>query len=346
MFNTKHRGPSVTGLVEFPLWGQRWPSVEVAGESHRSAEIGALFSAPVPEDGVEGTFTAHLVPEPANRYDRNAVQVVVNGNLVGYLPKEEAGRYQPALLALGDNGLTATVEARVWVRPEIDDDYDRHGNLVTRRTGRLHARVTLALAQPHLILPLNGTPGGVEVPTGRAVKLGQIASGAEACAPWLRAEGEGWVHVTLHRVEEVLARSTRELVEARIDGVPAGRMTPAMSLNFLPLIDQLEARGLGCAARGIVKGNRIKAEVSIFAAKASEISAAWLDEHVYAVPVRRIVPTAPVESSTVTVQAPPPASEEAGPDNSRPAGWYEDPEGMAPYRYWDGSSWTARIKMR
>jgi hypothetical protein len=31
---------------------------------------------------------------------------------------------------------------------------------------------------------------------------------------------------------------------------------------------------------------------------------------------------------------------------ARPAGFYEDPEGVAPFRYWDGSSWTPRIRMK
>lgn len=29
----------------------------------------------------------------------------------------------------------------------------------------------------------------------------------------------------------------------------------------------------------------------------------------------------------------------------RQAGWYPDPDGMAPYRYWDGEAWTSRIRM-
>lgn len=171
MFGRRDNQEAASGLAEFPLWGQRWPNVEVAGESHHSTAIAPLFTTPVPEDGVEGTFTAHLVPEPTNRYDRNAVQVVIGGNLVGYLPKESAGAYQPSLLALRDDGRAATVEARVWARPEIEYDYDRRGNAVTRPTGRLHARVTLALAAPHLILPLNLAPGGLELPAGRALKL-------------------------------------------------------------------------------------------------------------------------------------------------------------------------------
>jgi hypothetical protein len=328
LFDRREDQRASTALAEFSLWGQTWPNTEVAGESHHAAAIAALFPSPVPEDGTEASFTAHLVPEPSNRYDRHAVQVVIGGNLVGYLPRESASAYQPSLIALGGSGRVATVEARVWALPEIDHGYDRRGNPVARRTGHLHARVTLALAAPHMILPLNLAPAGVELPLGRALKLSSDEAVTAACEPWLQPQGEGWVHVTLHRITETLPRSTRELIEVRLDNAPAGRLSPAMSQNFLPLLDQLEDRGLGCAARAIVKGNKVKAVVTLHAAKASEIAASWLDENVYSHPTR-------------AAHDPAPPSPEA-----RPAGWYDDPEEVAPLRYWDGLTWTSRIKMR
>lgn len=35
----------------------------------------------------------------------------------------------------------------------------------------------------------------------------------------------------------------------------------------------------------------------------------------------------------------------AGDSAPREAGFYPDPEGVAPYRYWDGSAWTTRVRM-
>ncbi|MFI9638775.1 HIRAN domain-containing protein [Micromonospora sp. NPDC051925] len=55
-----------------------------------------------------------MLPEPTNRFDRNAVKVVCGGNHVGYLPKEQAAEYAPVLTALVDQGWTPQVQARVW----------------------------------------------------------------------------------------------------------------------------------------------------------------------------------------------------------------------------------------
>jgi len=45
------------------------------------------------------TFTSTLVPEPDNRYFRHAIAVVVNGEKVGYVAPEIAGRYYGAVVA-------------------------------------------------------------------------------------------------------------------------------------------------------------------------------------------------------------------------------------------------------
>jgi len=38
--------------------------------------------------------------------------------------------------------------------------------------------------------------------------------------------GEGWAYATLQEIHEQLTRSTRELIEVRINGRRAGQMTP------------------------------------------------------------------------------------------------------------------------
>lgn len=46
-------------------------------------------------------------------------------------------------------------------------------------------------------------------------------------------------------------------------------------------------------------------------------------------------PTAAVTTAPVAVPSAPAAP------TAIPAGWYADPSGQAPYRYWDGSAWTS-----
>ena len=61
-----------------------------------------------------GHFGILLRPEPSNRYDRNAVAVLVDGGVVGYLPRELAARWQPAILAAESEGFAVTGTARIY----------------------------------------------------------------------------------------------------------------------------------------------------------------------------------------------------------------------------------------
>ena len=48
--------------------------------------------------------TAALVPEPENPHDPNAIKVTIGGTLVGYLSRDDAVRYGPAVRLLRENG--------------------------------------------------------------------------------------------------------------------------------------------------------------------------------------------------------------------------------------------------
>ncbi|QTF73416.1 hypothetical protein G8758_16435 [Arthrobacter woluwensis] len=101
--------------------------VEVAGESYHRRGISSIFlSLGRPEGGVT-TQLAELIPEPQNRYDRNAVRVVVNGNQIGHIPQEVSSIFRGLCDRVG-RGNVATVPARIWAR---NDD------------GTWRARVTL-----------------------------------------------------------------------------------------------------------------------------------------------------------------------------------------------------------
>jgi hypothetical protein len=107
--------PAEPQVVPLPDDGR----IPVTGESHyqpalrsavRGRAAGYDFDDHLP-------VTAVLVPEPTNRYDRNAVRVdVVDGTrtaTVGYLERELAGAYQPVLSWLRDHGRLGSCPARV-----------------------------------------------------------------------------------------------------------------------------------------------------------------------------------------------------------------------------------------
>ncbi|HYV14581.1 MAG TPA: HIRAN domain-containing protein [Conexibacter sp.] len=74
-------------------------TLEVVGESYRQDDLWHLvggFSA----DRIRRDVSAVLVPEPENKHDPNAIKVLIDGRLVGYLSREDAVIYLPGLLRL------------------------------------------------------------------------------------------------------------------------------------------------------------------------------------------------------------------------------------------------------
>ncbi len=263
------------GLIPFPLWGQRgWCSVEVLGERFHEESLRALF-AEVPRgrrDEVDGT--AYLMPEPNSA--RDAVRVVCDGLHVGYLPAALAVAYRPVVARLEAAGHVATVAFRAW-----GEEYEPWG---AERDGggpgaRFSGGVYLDLAEPHLVLPLNDRPPGAvrELPVGTAIQVWGEEHYLAHLRAYTRTEGEAWVYATLHPVLEELARSTRSLVEVRVDGEPVGRLTPRMSGAVLPAVEHVERRGATAVARALVKGTAIRAEVLLHVQRAHEIAPDWLE---------------------------------------------------------------------
>ena len=96
---------------------------------------------------------------------------------------------------------------------------------------------------------------------------------------YVNANGECWAYATLHVIEGGSAKAPRELVELRIDGSRVGQLTPASSAHYVPTIKALSAVGTSTAAQVIVKGNTIKVEVVLYAARAHDLGDAWVREH-------------------------------------------------------------------
>lgn len=85
---------------------------EIVGESNYQPAIRAAAGGqPTGDEGVK--CIAALVPEDDNRHDKNAVVVKINGNIVGYLPREQArlyrGRLKRAGLPLGTYSCPAKI---------------------------------------------------------------------------------------------------------------------------------------------------------------------------------------------------------------------------------------------
>ena len=80
-----------------------YQELEVVGEASYQNALWRLCGSSLGER-VRHDVIAVLVPEPANEYDPNAIAVVVDGFLVGYLPRQTAAAYISGLREL----MTAT----------------------------------------------------------------------------------------------------------------------------------------------------------------------------------------------------------------------------------------------
>jgi len=87
--------------------------VNVAGESHYQKALREIVGPIGAGREVALDTEAVLVPEASNPHDSNAVMVQIDGKLVGYLPRDEAVAYGPALADLTRRGRTGLCEARI-----------------------------------------------------------------------------------------------------------------------------------------------------------------------------------------------------------------------------------------
>ena len=75
-----------------------------------------------------------------------------------------------------------------------------------------------------------------------------------------------------------MARQTeKRIVEARVNDEVVGQFTAGMSTEFLPAIRLLAQHGRIAVVRGLLKGNRLKVEVIVKAAKSGEIPVDWFE---------------------------------------------------------------------
>jgi hypothetical protein len=115
-------------------------SCDVVGESFHQSELDRICGGKT-EDGHYEWFTAHLVLEPENSYDSNAVKVMIGEAQVGHLSRADAIAYRADLLRIESDGRVGVCRAQIrggWDRG--NDDCGHYG-------------VVLDLASPGRIIP-------------------------------------------------------------------------------------------------------------------------------------------------------------------------------------------------
>jgi HIRAN domain len=109
------------GTVEATLYAGH-ETLEVVGESHYQEALWHIVGGRRPDPIRHETY-AILVPDPSNRYDPNAIEVRIDGIVVGYLSREDAAAYRAGLLRLmqtSSNSLVALHAVVVGGGPRPD----------------------------------------------------------------------------------------------------------------------------------------------------------------------------------------------------------------------------------
>jgi hypothetical protein len=342
------------GLVEFELWSRyQFTNVEVAGESHHEAAVRAVLRGQGARlangESVEIECTARLVPDPRNRHDHNAVEVQVAGHMIGYLPREVAATHNGVLTQLVARGFQPVARCRIWALESQEyQGVDRRGRSVYRPT--LHARASLVLDDPELCVPANLPPRGRHrmLPHGSALQVRGEEHHMDVLSPLVGPEGAAWIYATLTALQSGTGRIEKTIVELNVDGRPIGQLTPAMSAHYLPTITHLAETGTAAAAKVLLKGNALKIEAVLHAAKAHELDRTWFDDRPGPAS-STATPPPPPSPAPIPAQTSEPAQPQASPPSSRsasvpakptrivfaaPPGWPPPPPGWEPEPGW------------
>lgn len=219
----------------------------VAGEYYRRSTIGLAVSGreselrPVGDWGCTAKFDARLRLEPENEYDPLAIAVDINGYIVGYIPKDETGEWQPLLQDLARNDRIAACIASVYV--------DGDGYSIV-----LHC-------SPEQGLVANDEPDGKVLDGSSMASL----MGEEDAQDVLGRYGAGsrvWADLRTGSIPKGKYKG-RPTLWAYVDGTPVGYLTERSSERLYGGISQELPCHCVCA---IVQGGK-KLEASVMAPK-------------------------------------------------------------------------------
>ncbi|MDI1290333.1 MAG: HIRAN domain-containing protein, partial [bacterium] len=238
------------------LWGTGgYPSLDLVGvERHKKAIRDAVTSRggnPKSQDG--GSCNAYALVID----DGKQVNFYIDGKRIGHLPAAESAWVRPVVTRINASGRAAQALVNLWAG-----------------TSYVNARVDLASEE--VLQPINDRPAQphVVLPTGKSVQV----TGEEAYLDYLSgllagaSSRSAWA--TLSVVE---GKAGKDLVEIAIDGQVVGRLTPGMSAEFAPAIRAVAGRSKETVVYATIKGSPLKADVTIRATRAGDLTAEWLD---------------------------------------------------------------------
>lgn len=220
---------------------------DVVGESNYQPALLHAAKDKTVDGALRPVVTAQLLAEPTNPYDPDAVQVLVEGACVGYIPRDSTGPFRQMLRGFEASGTPAT--ARAWItggwRRAFGDE------------GTFGMKLDL---DPDLQPMTAGTPF---LPGGRSVTV----VGEEQCQDYLATlMSEPTLVATLEVSvgDPFRQKITGECLIVKVDDIQVGGLTPAMSERHMPLVQGVAAAGLPPTCHAAVERGKKKLEVSLW----------------------------------------------------------------------------------
>lgn len=168
---------------------------------------------------------AQLVREPRNKYDRNAVAVLLGGQTVGYLPREVAPRWHAVLDQLGGWGTARAVVTGGW-----SEGYSFGCVLLAAAKpfdpaeGFLGGSKKVSLSTPKALLAevLPAVPVGGAFATATVADDGTVwlFADQQALGKFTKAQSETWARFVGTCAATGVAPTCRVTIEEKPDGSP------------------------------------------------------------------------------------------------------------------------------
>jgi hypothetical protein len=125
LFGSQESVRSAEPLVRLHLASAAKFNCEIVGEASYQQTLDALCGGKC-EDGHDFTATAQLCFQDDNPYDANAVVVLINRKIVGYIPRSLAPLFRSEILRINPKELPVTCDAKIvggWDRGDGDEGY-------------------------------------------------------------------------------------------------------------------------------------------------------------------------------------------------------------------------------
>lgn len=228
---------------------------EVVGESNYLPAIRKAAGGPGERETI-----AELKREPQNKYDKNAVVVLIAKAVVGYIPREDAPRYHKLIDQLAKMGKRTLVRAQVFYSADADEKF---------------GSVRIDIRDPELALAINYsmiTTGSRIWPTGRSIQITDEAKNMDAIAKMISTAPAGTPFAAYFTLRLDETNPDKPAVEVCYAGTRVGLLSAATGKKFSPVVAQTKETNNEFFVLGEVAGNSLAVEIRLDAKNPEELS--------------------------------------------------------------------------